>query len=270
MCMSDTYIRCVYCGELHQFNAEKGIIHYEDSLRRCPVPPSNNRECFTCGEKRYYTFCRNELEKGQFKRCNKCIENGKIRRFEKYGKMLKNIGDLLMDAIRELNVIKVVQILKKERNLSNYLIPEIYDDFEVSCMGEFTMFPEKPQNSNNWPSDSLVTTWKKYGGNRYKYVHNIVFDKHGNYIPNSKDRSHKFPTTPLKLVVELAGHYKDMPRAIINLIQIAQILIQVGAYPVFAWKFWVFKYGEIDFNKEEQEFYKGVGAVIYNSFHPHK
>ena len=268
--MSDTYIRCVYCGKLHQFNAEKGIIHYEDSLRRCPAPPSDNRECFTCGEKKFYAFSKNEMGKGQFKRCNKCVENGNIRRFEKYGKMPKNIGDLLMDAIEGINLTKIVQILKKERGLSNYLIPEVLDDFEMSCMGEFVMFPEKPLSSNNWPTDPFNSTWKRYEGNRYKFVHNMVFDKHGNYIPNAKDRSHKFPTTPLKLVVELAGHYKDMPMVLINLIQITQILIQAGAYPVPAWKFWVFKYGEIDFEEEEHENYEAIGALIYKSFYPNK
>ena len=268
--MSNTYIRCVYCGEFHQFNAEKGMIHYEDSLRRCPVPPSDNKECFTCGQKNFYSFSNNELGKGQFKRCKGCVQNGNIRRFEKYGKVHKNIGDLLMDAIRGMNVAKVVQILKKERNLSNYLIPEVLDDFEVSCMGEFVMFPEKPLSSNNWPTDSFSSMWKRYEGNKYKFVHNMVFDKHGNYIPNTKDRSNKFPTTPLKLVVELAGHYKDMPMVVVNLIQITQILLQAGAFPVPAWKFWVFKYGEIDFEEEEHENYEIIGALIYKSFHPDK
>ena len=127
--MTDLYIKCVYCGGLYPFDTEKNDIHYEDSLRRCPVNCIDKYECFTCGKKGPDIFSNEELNKTCFKRCKICVGEGKIERFQKFKKIKKNKDELLIDAIKELDINLVKKLLDKGAD-PNYVIQDTlyYDE----------------------------------------------------------------------------------------------------------------------------------------------
>jgi len=155
--MSDLYIKCIYCGGLFPFDTEKKDIHYEDSLRRCPVNCIDNLECFTCGMRGRYLFSNEELNKPCFKRCRRCVKDGNIERFQKFKEIKKNKGERLIDAIKELDIHLVKKLLHKGAD-PNYVIQDILYDDEIS------MLPDIFEDIDEYKYTSLYNKlWDKNG-----------------------------------------------------------------------------------------------------------
>ena len=225
--MSDLYIKCIYCGGLFPFDSEKKDIHYEDSLRRCPVNCIDNLECFTCGMEGRHLFSNEELNKLCFKRCRRCVKGGKIERFQKFKKIKKNKGEKLIDAIKEFDIHLVKKLLRKGAD-PNYVIQDsLYDD-------EISMLPDIFEDIDEY---------------RYTSLYNKLWDKNGKPLPSNLDEYNESPTTPLKVVVDMAGENKFDNLQSFKLLNITQILINHGATTEDASEYWEYKYYDIDLKK---------------------
>lgn len=225
--MSDLYIKCIYCGGLYPFDSEKNDIHYEDSLRRCPINCIDKFECFTCGMKGRHLFSNEELNKTCFKRCKICVGEGKIERFQKFKKIKKNKGERLIDAIKELDINLVKKLLDQGVD-PNYVIQD-------------TLYYDKTSMLPNIFEDI----------DEYKYIslYDKLWDINGNPLPSNLDEYNESPTTPLKIVVDMVDENKYENLVCLKLLTIAQILIYYGATTEDANEYWEYKYCDIDLRK---------------------
>jgi hypothetical protein len=225
--MTDLFIKCIYCGSLCPFDVDKKNIHYEDSLRRCPVFCIDELECFTCGVLGCHLFSKEELNKPHFKRCRTCVKEGNIKRFQKFTKLKKNKGERLIDAIKEFDIHLVKKLLNKGVD-PNYIIQGRLHDDEKSVLPD--IFEDIDE---------------------YKYVslYDKLWDKNGTLLPSDLDEYNESPTTPLKVVVDVAGENKFDSLISLKLFTIAQILINNGATTQGAREYWEYKYYDVNLQK---------------------